>query len=197
MLSIRDAIIDDTARPAIEWINGKPVQKLMPTDLHGILQFAFTKFLTTWARSHSAAGKVIPEWRFITPANAYKTESVVPDVAYLATYFNLQKPDRTYPTIPPDIVVEILSPDDRKEDVAKRQRFFLWWGVKLVLIADPVNRTVEAHEPSQSARLFGGTDMVTSSSFPSLTIPLGEIFAELDEPSDPPTGSSLDRLRVK
>jgi len=189
MLAIRNAIIDDTVKPAIEWIDGRPVQKLMPTDLHGILQFAFTKFLTIWARSHSAAGKVIPEWRFITPANAYKTESLVPDVAYLATYFNLPKPDRTYPTIPPDIVVEILSPDDRQEDVAKRQSFFLWWGVRLVLIADPVNRTVEADEPSQPAGFYGETDTVTSSSFPSLAIPLREIFAELDEPVDPSTGS--------
>jgi Uma2 family endonuclease len=183
MLAIRNAIIDDTVKPAIEWINGRPVQKLMPTDLHGILQLAFATFLKIWARSDSAAGKVIPEWRFITPPNAYKTESVVPDVAYLATYFNLRKPDRTYPTIPPDIVVEILSPDDRKEDVAVRPSFFLWWGVKLVLIADPVNRTVEAHEPSQTARFFGEADIVTSSSFPTLAIPLREIFAELDEPS--------------
>ena len=184
MLAIRSAIIDDTVKPAIEWINGRAVQKLMPTDLHGILQLAFATFLQIWARAESATGKVIPEWRFITPPNAYKTESVVPDVAYLATYFNLRKADRTYPAIPPDIAVEILSPDDEKEDVAMRRRFFLWWGVKLVLIADPVKRTVESHEPSQNVRYFGETDVVTSSMFPSLAIPLREIFAELDEPGE-------------
>ncbi len=62
--------------------------------------------------------------------------------------------------------------------------FFLWWGVKLVLIADPVRRTVESHEPLQPVRFFGEKDIVTSISFPSLTIPLSEIFAELDEPED-------------
>jgi Uma2 family endonuclease len=129
MLAIRSAIIDDTAKPAIEWINGTPVQKPMPTDLHGILQLAFATFL------------------------------------------------------------KASSPDDAKEDVATRQSFFLWWGVKLVLIADPVNRTVEAHEPSKPVRFFGEADIVTSSSFPSLAIPLREIFAELDEPADPSTGS--------
>jgi Uma2 family endonuclease len=182
MLEIRSAIIDDTIKPAIEWINGKAVQKLMPTDAHGILQLAFATFLQRWAKSENPTGKVIPEWRFIAPPNAYKTESVVPDVAYVARYFELQKADRRYPAIPPDIVVEILSPDDTEGGVASRQRFFRWWGVKLVMIVDPEHRTVTAAEESSGIRQFGETDVVTSSAFPSLAISLREIFAELDEP---------------
>ena len=110
---IENTIIDDTVKPAIEWISGRPVQKLMPTDVHGILQFAFAKFIESWAKIHQGkSGKVITEWRFIIPPNSYKTESLVPDVAYLSNYFDLPKSERTYPRIPPEIAVEIRSPGD-------------------------------------------------------------------------------------
>jgi len=183
MLAIRDAIIDDTVKPAIEWINGKAVQKLMPTDLHAILQLAFAKFIDNWAKKENKRDKVASEWRYIIPPNSYETESVVPDVAYLATYFDLSKNDRTYPTIPPNIAVEILSPDDKSKEVEAKRNFYLWWGVQIVLIVDPLKRTVEAHEISQPTKYYSEHDILTSCNLPSLTIPLHELFAELDEPT--------------
>jgi Uma2 family endonuclease len=183
MLEIRNAVIDDTIKPAIEWINGKAVQKLMPTDLHAILQLAFARFIDSWVKaSDQKRGKVGTEWRFTLPPNVYETESLVPYVAYLATYFDLPKSDRTYPTIPPDIAVEILAPGDDLAQVAERRTFLLWWGVKLVVIADPVGRTVEAHEPGSAVTHYSESDVLTARAFPSLALPLRDIFAELDEP---------------
>jgi len=183
-LRIDNTIIDDTIKPAIEWINGRPVQNLMPTDLHGILQFAFAKFIEDWAKMHEGkSGRVITEWRFIIPPNRYKTESLVPDVAYLSTYFDLPKRDRTHPRIPPEIAVEILSQYDSVSDVDARRKFFLSWGVKLVLIADAEQPTVEYHESEQYSGKLNETDTFTSLAFPTLTIPLKPIFAELDKPA--------------
>jgi hypothetical protein len=72
MLAIQNTAIDDTVKPAIEWINGRAVQKLVPTDVHGILQFAFAKFIESWAKAHDGkSGKVITEWRFLIPPNSY------------------------------------------------------------------------------------------------------------------------------
>jgi Uma2 family endonuclease len=184
MLAIDNTIIDETVKPAIEWINGRPVQKLMPTDLHGILQLAFAKVIEAWAqRYESKSGKVITEWRFIIPPNSYKTESLVPDVADLSTYFDLPESDRTYPRIPPDIAVEILSPGDDASEVDSRRKFFLWWGVRLILIADPEQRTVEYHESEEYFGKLSENDTLTSLAFPTLSVPLKPIFAELDEPT--------------
>ena len=183
MLTIANATIDDSVKPAIEWIHGKPVQKLMPTDFHAFIQLAFARFLDAWARvvTHGR-GRIGCEWRFIIPPNSYNTQSVVPDVAYLSTYFDLPKANRAYPNVPPDIVVEVLSPGDGPQDVADKREFYLWWGVKLVILADPETRTVEAHESAESVSYLAEHDVLTSHAFPSLVIPLSEIFAELDEP---------------
>jgi Uma2 family endonuclease len=181
MLAIQHSEIDDTIKPAIEWIDGRPVQKLMPTDWHAFLQLAFAEHVKAWVRSQSLPGRVGTEWRFVIPPNSHETESLVPDVAYLARYFELAKGERKYPQIPPDIVVEILSPDDRAAVVAKRRRFYLWWGVKLVLIVNPDARTVEAHESSTRSTVFDENERLTSESFPSLSLPLNQIFAEINE----------------
>jgi Uma2 family endonuclease len=183
VLRLDTAIIDDSIEPAIEWINGKPVQKLMPTDFHAFIQRALSGILAAWARlTTGGRGKVGTEWRFRVPQNAYETESLVPDIAYLESYFDLPKSERRYPAIPPDIAVEIRSPDDKQSDVDEKRDFYLWWGVKLVIIVDPEQRTVETHEADAAVAHLGEHDTLTSSAFPTLSIPLHDLFAELDEP---------------
>jgi Uma2 family endonuclease len=183
MLRLTNATIDDTIKPAIEWINGKPVQKLMPTDFHAFVQAAFVRMLYAWAKiTTGGRGRVGPEWRFHVPPNSYNNESVVPDVAYLAAYFDLPKAERRYPAVPPDIAVEVRSPGDDEIEVAEKRDFYLWWGVKLVIVADPERRTVEAQEANEAISHLNEGDTLTSKAFPTLAISIDEIFAELDEP---------------
>jgi Uma2 family endonuclease len=183
MLTIQNILIDDTVKPAIEWIHGKAVQKPMPTDWHAILQLAFGRVLTDWMDGENTRGSVGTGWRFMIPPNSYKTESLVPDVAYLSTYFDLPRGDRKYPSVPPDIAVEILSPDDVKSEVESRKNFYLWWGVEVVLIVDPERRTVVLHESSETFTTFTEYETLTAPTFPSLAIQLQPIFSRLDEPS--------------
>jgi Uma2 family endonuclease len=182
VLHLKSAAIDDTIKPAIEWIDGKPVQKLMPTDLHGLMTALFWQALFLWTKIAKTKGFVSPEWRFRIPPNSYRTESLVPDVAYLATYYELPKAERRYPAVPPDIVVEVRSPGDELSEVAEKRTFYLWWGVKLVIIADPERRTVETQEAGGDITYLTEEDTLASNGFPTLSIDLGQLFAELDEP---------------
>lgn len=184
MLAIQQIEIDDSVKPAMEWISGEAVQKLMPTDSHAFLQLAFAEHLKARVKTRGMPGKVGTEWRFIIQPNSYETESLVPDVAYLARYFEFSRNARTYPNIPPDIALEILSPEDRASAVAKRRRFYRWWGVTLVLIVDPQTRTVEAHEGAAGFKTFTALETLTSTAFPTLALPLGELFAEINEPDE-------------
>jgi Uma2 family endonuclease len=120
------------------------------------------------------------EWRFNVPPNSYETDSVVPDVAYLATYSDLTETENRYPRIPPDIVVEIVSPGDNEADVRKKREFYLSWGVKLVIIADPERLTVETHERDGETRLLTENDTLLSKAFPTLEIRLRDMFAEIE-----------------
>jgi Uma2 family endonuclease len=154
----------------------------MGTDWHAVLQAAFIKHLDRWA----PAGKVAPEWRFSVPPNDFETESVVPDVVDLAAqrYFALPKAERTYPAIPPEIVVEILSPKQSIGQINIKRRVYLSWGVRLVLIVDPSTRSIEAYENKHPQGVaFREPQLLTNPLFPTLSLPLTAIFAVLDEPA--------------
>ena len=181
MLRLTNATIDDTVKPAIECIDGKPVQKQMPTALHAFMAGLFWQALFTWAKiAAPGRGMVGVEWRFNVPPNSYETDSVVPDVAYLATYSDLTETENRYPRVPPDIVVEIVSPGDNEADVRKKREFYLSWGVKLVIIADPERLTVDAHERDGEGRLLTENDTLLSKAFPTLEIRLRDMFAEIE-----------------
>ena len=66
-----------------------------------------------------------------------------PDLAYIsAEKLPLDKPVPGYSEVVPDLVVEIISPNDRPVAVYDKAQMWLRYGARLVLIIDPDARTV-------------------------------------------------------
>ncbi len=168
-------------KPATEWILGGPVQKVSPQRRHAILQLELGTRLSRWAGDR---GEVGTEWRFGVTPPGERTRPLVPDVAYLsfARMRGLTPEERETPKLAPDIVVEIVSPDDRIAHVDHKRQVYLAAGVGLLLIVDPQALTMDAYEPGGRHRTFGPDDTFTTPAFPGLTIPLGEVFAKLAIP---------------
>jgi Uma2 family endonuclease len=166
-------------KPAFEWVRGRALQKVSPSRRHGLLQLAFGTVLTDWAGDR---GTVVSEWRcYVSPAGEVP-RPLVPDVAYIAAdrLCALPEESREYPPLAPDIVVEILSPDDRAVDVDHKCAVYLAAGTKLILIVDPLGRTMRALTPGAEPRAYSETETFTSPEFPNLTIDLSPIFRRLD-----------------
>lgn len=81
----------------------------------------------------------------------------------------------------PDLAVEVLSPTDL-HDAAARVRAaakldgWLEAGCREVWGFDPSSRTVTIHHPAAPEAVLHGTDALTSSTLPGLTIAIAEIF---------------------
>ena len=78
---------------------------------------------------------------------------------------------------PPVLAVEVLSPNDKQQDIADAIEEYLACGTKQVWIVDPYLETVtvhrSGHEPAQHTRsqtLSGGDDL------PGFSCPVAEIF---------------------
>lgn len=106
------------AKPALEWVNGRVLQKVSPKRQHGIAQGRFYAALDAWAQDRRL-GIVATEWRFRVQPPGEVRRPLVPDVAYLSyarlPYEEQQVTDE--PKVAPDAVVEVLSPSDRRADV--------------------------------------------------------------------------------
>jgi Uma2 family endonuclease len=175
---LREIVVPDT-EPETEWILGEAVKKVSPRRRHAVLQLALASLLRSWARGRGIVGT---EWRFrITPPGE-RPRPLVPDVAYLS---NERKAGLTgelleVPFVAPDIVIEVLSPDDRAERVASKRDTYLASGVRLVLIVDPDARTIDACEASAQTTYAGGSTFA-SPHFPGFVIDVTALFAEIDD----------------
>jgi Uma2 family endonuclease len=184
-MRIVDEIVLPETKPETEWIGDRPVQKIMPTRKHSLLQGAFLDAIKAWAKAGNR-GQVGPELRFRASPPGEGVHPLVPDVAYVSfqRLRALSAKDREVPPVPPEIVVEILSPDDRQKDVDEKRRVYFAWGVTLELIADPETRIVEVYDiEGRFERIDAATvELYSPAIIPDLVLHLRAIFAEMDIP---------------
>jgi Uma2 family endonuclease len=84
----------------------------------------------------------------------------------------------------PTLVVEVISPNDRMNQVTRRVSQFLRRGVKLVWIIDPEECTVAVYQPGQTPEVFDADQELTgSSALPDFRCRVDEFFYSAGEES--------------
>src|ERR1700688_1021833 len=114
-------------KPYYELLDGAAVQKSLPTRLHSILQLILSIMLK------ELGFKSRPE---LTLAIDDAWEPT-PDVCGI-----LGPEEDPYPSQAVSVAIEVLSPDDRFTRVVQKCRKYVEWGIKDVLVYDPVGRDV-------------------------------------------------------
>src|SRR5262245_8588492 len=111
-------------KPNWELIDGKPEQKALPSRRHSFLQ--------------GILGRMLDDLGFRTgielTLEISETWDPVPDVAGMLG----PETHEVYQSEPPAVVIEILSPGDRFTLLGKKCRRYAEWGVRDILVFDPV-----------------------------------------------------------
>jgi Uma2 family endonuclease len=175
---MQELVVPDT-EPESEWVRGRVLQKVSPQRRHAIVQLAIGSQLAEWARGR---GEVGTEWRFRVAPPGEIRRPLVPDIAYLSfeRMRGLDEPDREIPPLAPDIVVEIISPDDLAADVDHKRAVYLRAGTQLVIIVDPKTRRATVSAADGSLTAYGAGDTIEPRGFPGLRLVLPDAFARLD-----------------
>jgi Uma2 family endonuclease len=166
-------------KPALEWILGRAVPKMSPRTRHALLQIAFARAFGDWSAGRYLVGS---EWRFrLAPAGEIR-RPLVPDIALIPRdgLRGLEGRDYDSPPYGPAIVIEILSPGDPPAHLAHKRDVYFACGTLLMLVVDPLARTVDAFEYDGTMRRFDQADSLTSAVFPDLRIALRPVFAAID-----------------
>jgi len=178
-----DEIILPETKPETEWVRGRALRKVSPTRSHSRLQTVIAAALNDWAQGR---GEVGTEWRFrIAPPDDVR-RPLVPDVSFVKlerlrghSFEELESPG-----FAPTVAVEILSPKDRKRDVASKIDVYLRGGVELVIVVDPVKRLIALHDDAPNPRVLGDGDVLRHGTLPEFEIDVGALFSRaLDLPS--------------
>jgi Uma2 family endonuclease len=85
----------------------------------------------------------------------------LPDVAFVAKgRFPGEQVPEGFSDVPPDLAVEVLSPDDRSRDVLDKVGEYLQAGVSLVWVIDPRHRTAAVYRSTTDVRQLGPNDLL-------------------------------------
>ena len=73
-----------------------------------------------------------------------------PDVAFISRERLPDPQTRSFPALGPDLVVEVLSPDDRPGETLTKVGDWLEGGARLVWVIDPERRVARVYRPDGS-----------------------------------------------
>jgi Uma2 family endonuclease len=155
-------------RPDRDWINGETKGHTMGEQPHASIQGFFTQLFRNNATLWQI--RVFPEQRVQTPPTNYR----VPDICVVRRSTPMELIVRT----PPLLCIEILSREDRMSDILERVEDYLAMGVQAVWVVDPQRR--RAYETLSNGALQPVPTTLTLAET-EISIPLAEVFAELDE----------------
>jgi Uma2 family endonuclease len=84
----------------------------------------------------------------------------------------------SYPPIPPDVCIEVVSTDDRDEEFARKVREYLTVGTLLVWVVYPARRSVVMHRPGQTGTItLGDADTIEDlAELPGFRCPVADFF---------------------
>ena len=82
-----------------------------------------------------------------------------------------------YSEVVPDLVVEVVSSNDQPREVADKAAMWLSYGVRLVWVVRPDNRTIEVHRSAAEVRTLGESDALDGLDvLPGFSCPVSAVF---------------------
>jgi Uma2 family endonuclease len=185
-------------RPYREYIDGRIETKMSPQKKHGRLEKRLIGHVDAFSEPRDL-GEAFPELRC-----TFAGRSIIPDVAFLHyEHIELGEAGEILdPTLrPPDIHVEIVSPEQSVGKCQKELVFSTAKGCPLGWLIDPSRKTVEVHRPGRKPERVAADGILEGDSvLPGYRLPVAELFDWLKlrrpgqepTPSPPQTGSSND-----
>lgn len=86
--------------------------------------------------------------------------------------------DPRFWTVAPDLVVEVISPNDLYTEVEDKVADWLAFGVLMVVVVNPRRRTVAVHQPGQVVRVLTEADVLDGEQVvPGWQLPVRAIFS--------------------
>lgn len=157
-----------------ELVNGRIVP-LPPTGCdHGFVEARLVSRLMTYAES-SGRGEVMSGEAGIYIRRNPDTVRA-PDAAFISNERLVKRNSSSYLDIAPELVVEVLSPDDRWSEVTEKIQDYFDAGVARVWIVDPKARKLHAYRSPTESELFGeGQVLADEEVLPGFRLNLSEL----------------------
>ena len=167
------ALPDDGAH-TYELVRGELVTMSPAGGDHGDISMEIGSRLREFVRTHRLGKVYSSDTGFVIARNPDTVRQ--PDVSFVAAH-RVVKTSKYVP-VAPDLVVEVISPNDAYSDVEEKVGEYLAAGTRMVIVVDPRRQTATVNTPAGTSKLtindtLNGADVV-----PGWSLPLRDLFED-------------------
>jgi Uma2 family endonuclease len=129
----------------LELVRGEVVVMPPPKGKHGIACSRVNRFLGNHVEPNKLGWVTSNDTGVVLERKPDTVRG--PDVAFWSITRQPEQPEG-YFLIPPDLAVEVQSPDDRRKDLRAKIKEYLFYSVPMIWLIDPETRTVTVYQGS-------------------------------------------------
>ncbi len=167
----RFVALPENAERLFEYIGGEVVE-VVSNQRSSRIAARIIGFLFAYLQQHNLG--------FLTSSDGgYQIagERYIPDVAYVSRARQTEPSDQSYSPIPPDLVVEVLSPSNTPHEIRLKMVNYLAAGCT-VWIVDPDRQVVEVYTPGRAGKTVHVDETLDGGEvLPGFTLAVKDIFA--------------------
>lgn len=158
-----------------ELVEGELIRMAPTGYLHGRIESKFDRILGTFVEQHNLGQVFVGEVGIYTHRNPDTVRGA--DVAYVSHERLSQAQSQSYLDVAPELIVEILSPDDRWSDVADKLDEYFEIGVQQVWVANPKRQEIFVyHSPIDVKRFAADEKLSGGEVLPGFEVVVAELF---------------------
>ncbi len=161
-----------------ELIDGRIVP-MSPTNVtHAIIEMRIAAALENFARARQAGKVLVGEAGLFTRRDPDRVRAA--DALFISNErYAQRKKKQGYLDVAPELIVEVLSPDDTMVEVTQKLREYFAIGVKLAWVIDPEAETMFAYRSITDIREFKEGDVLPGDDvLPGFEVEVKSLFEE-------------------
>jgi len=160
-----------------ELVRGELVPMPPPKPKHGAACARVVYLLTAYVQTFGRGTVYCNDTGLITQADP-DTVRGVDVMIYLKPKSQEKATSEEYSAEPPDLAVEVRSPDQSWKQLVEKVAEYLKLGVPLVWVVDPKTERVHVFQPDQEPQVFAaGNELTAGTALPGFRCMVEEIFA--------------------
>jgi len=160
-----------------ELIEGRLVLMSPTGHPHGLIESRLDRTLGVFVETHKLGEVFVGETGIYIRRNPDTVRAA--DLAFVSKDTLAELNDEGYLNVAPELVVEIMSPDDRWSEVKKKLRDYFSIGVKLVWVIDPASQAVSAYRSLTDVNEHTADQTLAAEDLlPGFALPIKRLFDE-------------------
>ena len=175
LMTASELIKLDLPGKSTELVRGRLIVREPPGTYHGLVQSNLNVMVGTFVRAHRLGAVFGQDTGFKIASNPDTVRAA--DLAFVSLERVALITPRGYAALAPDLVAEILSPDDRPGEVLSKVGEWLGAGARVVWVIDPEGRTAQAYREDGSIAVIPSNGTLDGEQLlPGFVCPLADLF---------------------